>query len=755
MGPSQNPIFNSLAVDSNGDPHIAYAYLQGTAAENMLKYTHKTGGSWYSEDPDPGSTAMDVSIVLDASDRPHIAYTVQAPSLEQHLKYASKPGTAWVVQTVDNVAGLHAGPVSLAMDSSGGSHISYWNATSNDLKYAARAGSFGPWNPEILESDGDVGRWSSISIDSDDVPHIAYYSNLALKYARRYSGWMIETVDVRDGLNVGRYASLTLDSEGRPHIAYEIGNFQSLMYAYGSPVPSCPLEDNGDGTVTDLCTDLMWLQDASYAYTSGHDADGMMNWHDAMAWADGLIFGGYSDWRLPATLVPDPSCGDFGPDYVEGYCTGGEMGRLYYDALGNSTGFGGFTNSEPFVNIGEDGDPAPNYAFYWSATEMDASNAHHFLFDDGYTNPSDMNKISALWFAWALRDVLPTDTPTGPNAEVTPAPGVSVTFGDVATAGETTVTVSPDDPGGGSTGFGFELFGNFYDIETTADYADDPGDENVTVCLNYDELALPAGANEEDVQVKRWNGTSWEDPITSSVDTVHNITCGTFPSLSWFGVAVPLPAPDDDGDGVPNSVDQCPGTPAGVPVDVDGCPTMLGPFTLPDVVKTPSCWFSESCTPDDFPFDWGIVETFEYTLTPGWGIEDILINGTWGGDVFNSSAPVEVYLEGILVTECLMTDPCWSEASKVDWNGGEGFLLSDLGVDFTDPAILALFWDGSADLSLIQTDIISANISNLSLTLYLPEPGGVAGLLVGLGWLVALTDRRRTRDGGSQSRGHV
>jgi hypothetical protein len=186
-----------------------------------------------------------------------------------------------------------------------------------------------------------------------------------------------------------------------------------------------------------------------------------------------------------------------------------------------------------------------------------------------------------------------------------------------------------------------------------------------------------------------------------------------------------------------------------------GGPMTLGPFSVPDVFETPPCWFSGGCTPDDFPFDWGIVESFGYTLGPGQVIEDVLINGTWGGDAFNSSAPVEVYLEGILVTECLVTDPCWSEASKVDWNGGDGFLLSELGVDFTDPAILALFSDGSADLSLVQNDEISVNISNLSLTLFVPEPSVAAGLIVGLGWLAMLGGRRRPRVGGDGPAAHV
>jgi len=47
---------------------------------------------------------------------------------------------------------------------------------------------------------------------------------------------------------------------------------------------------NGDGTVNDVSTGLMWQQEASaQSYT----------WEQALAYAEGLDFAGYSDWRLP------------------------------------------------------------------------------------------------------------------------------------------------------------------------------------------------------------------------------------------------------------------------------------------------------------------------------------------------------------------------------------------------------------------------------------------------------------------------
>ena len=50
--------------------------------------------------------------------------------------------------------------------------------------------------------------------------------------------------------------------------------------------------DNGDGTITDLATGLMWTK---------IDSDSTYNWEEALAYAENLVFAGYDDWRLPNT----------------------------------------------------------------------------------------------------------------------------------------------------------------------------------------------------------------------------------------------------------------------------------------------------------------------------------------------------------------------------------------------------------------------------------------------------------------------
>jgi len=48
--------------------------------------------------------------------------------------------------------------------------------------------------------------------------------------------------------------------------------------------------DNGDGTVTDSCTNLMWQKQT---------APGTYTWQEALQYCDNLSLAGRSDWKLP------------------------------------------------------------------------------------------------------------------------------------------------------------------------------------------------------------------------------------------------------------------------------------------------------------------------------------------------------------------------------------------------------------------------------------------------------------------------
>jgi len=141
------------------------------------------------------------------------------------------PATAddWHIETVDS-DGYVGRYTSLALDSSGYPHISYNNWGDVDLKYAVWNGA--SWELQTVSSNGYVGEYTSLALDSSDHPHISYfyYANDDLKYADwNGASWELATVD--SGGEVGRYTSLALDSSGNPHISYYDDTNEDLKYA--------------------------------------------------------------------------------------------------------------------------------------------------------------------------------------------------------------------------------------------------------------------------------------------------------------------------------------------------------------------------------------------------------------------------------------------------------------------------------------------------------------------------------------------
>lgn len=64
-----------------------------------------------------------------------------------------------------------------------------------------------------------------------------------------------------------------------------------VMYVRGNPAyGKNDFIDNGDGTVTDRATGLMWMKE---------DSKKGMTWEEALAYCENLEWAGYTDWRLP------------------------------------------------------------------------------------------------------------------------------------------------------------------------------------------------------------------------------------------------------------------------------------------------------------------------------------------------------------------------------------------------------------------------------------------------------------------------
>lgn len=230
-----------------------------------------------------------------------------------------------------------------------------------------------------------------------------------------------------------------------------------LAAAVLSTPAQAALYDRGNGMIYDDVLNITWLQDANYAQTSGYDSDGVMTWDEANTWANQLVYGGYSDWRLPSSRSGNPTqlgsainfiYGDYGyfyGSYDNGWgITRSELGYMYYVNLQNLPDYAYNSSFVP----GAETDPAliglTNTSFtdaadgdsvsflnlqpgaYWfqelsfilpNCVCTSILSAWYFNFDNGYQDVdawredagSSMisNSMTSNWYAphsWAVRD---------------------------------------------------------------------------------------------------------------------------------------------------------------------------------------------------------------------------------------------------------------------------------------------------------------------------------------------------------------
>lgn len=175
----------------------------------------------------------------------------------------------------------------------------------------------------------------------------------------------------------------------------------------------------------DTTLNITWLRDAN--------VNGKMNWAAANSWANGLVVGAWSDWRLPTMIdTGTPGC-DIGyaggtdcgwnvqtksgdvTKYEAGQTVYSEMAHLFYVTLANKgyyapgTGIGpqpgwGLSNTGTFQNMQSDG--------YWSAVAYAPDGSLAWDFGTNYMVQT-YNPKTYTFFALAVRsgDVAPVPEP--------------------------------------------------------------------------------------------------------------------------------------------------------------------------------------------------------------------------------------------------------------------------------------------------------------------------------------------------------
>jgi hypothetical protein len=150
---------------------------------------------------------------------------------------------------------------------------------------------------------------------------------------------------------------------------YQGGDDGFYRKGVASPVPR--FTDNGNGTVTDNLTGLMWAQNANQF--------GQLNWIAAISMCESYAVAGYSDWRLPNAKELQS---------LIAY-------QYYNPAVCNTGGTGQWTPGNPFVAV-------QSSAYYWTSTTFVSTPTWAWVVDLNSGGLSLYTKTNVLW-VWPVR----------------------------------------------------------------------------------------------------------------------------------------------------------------------------------------------------------------------------------------------------------------------------------------------------------------------------------------------------------------
>ena len=219
---------HDIIIDQDDIPWITYRDWDSGA----LKYARKVNGVWQKGLVDPSGVTEEVtssSLAIDSGGNIHVAYATQSskePPDPDRVWYAIWDGSSWITED----SGLNGHWPSLGLDAEDKAHIVYLY----DKMYYTQRSSSGVWSArQAVDASASVENDPHLAVDSGNNPYIVFRDASgtgSIKYASVEKGsWNIQTVATNVG--IADELSFALDNSDNPYITYGNVTTERLVLA--------------------------------------------------------------------------------------------------------------------------------------------------------------------------------------------------------------------------------------------------------------------------------------------------------------------------------------------------------------------------------------------------------------------------------------------------------------------------------------------------------------------------------------------
>jgi hypothetical protein len=284
--------YTSIAIDSQGDYHISYYQFNYINDDHntKLKYIHTVGGTW--QPPEfiyESGAAGDkregkyTSIAVDSHDHPHIVFLDDDYDDARHAYIGIH--NRWNFENIYDFSNPKnvGGWLSLAIDGNNKCHVSFYNESNGDLRYASRPHcdigdkddpNYEKWSKVNLDSGGDVGKYTSLILKGSTA-YISYFDETHDYLKLATSGGATSVITGNNDVHAGAFTSIVMDGQDRLHVTYlDFGKgelyeaYQNKNYVWNFR----KIDENHDvGYATSLALDNSDVPFISYLDASSSD----------------------------------------------------------------------------------------------------------------------------------------------------------------------------------------------------------------------------------------------------------------------------------------------------------------------------------------------------------------------------------------------------------------------------------------------------------------------------------------------------